>query len=190
VVRVEVPDGNPRRAALPGGQGGNGDLVEITKPHRLPGGGVMTRRPHQCESLLVRPEGQFHRLHGGAHGAARMVVDPREIGCVVVEIGRHLQALQMRRRVGQEQNLLRGRHRQPPFPRGMRGAQVRHDLLHARRLFRTQRGAEVGALRVVKDDHLRPRKDTEMPKNQASEHGRRPPGAPRPMADVTTSVSE
>jgi hypothetical protein len=49
----------------------------------------------------------------------------------------------------------------------MRGAQVRHDLLHARRLFRTQGGAEVGALRIVENDHLLPRKDTEISKNQA-----------------------
>ena len=64
VVGIEIPDRDALGAVLQRVEGGDGDVIKITKPHRVIARGVMTRRPHQaeCGQLRLTKLAQLHTL--------------------------------------------------------------------------------------------------------------------------------
>ena len=95
VVGVEIPDGDPADAALAGGEGGDGDLVEVAKSHRLRGQRVVPGRAHQGESFLFFVERGFHRGNRGTDGATGVLINAVEVRCVVVEVVGVLETFEM-----------------------------------------------------------------------------------------------
>ena len=153
VVGIEIPDRDARDTLGAGRNGGDSDLVQIAEAHRLVGGRVVSGWAHQAERSFAL-EGEFGGSQGGAHGPSGMRGNIREIRRVVVEIPGLKQPLQVGRRVGKQEGLIRYCDvRCAPVPSGVRGAQVLHATQHAGGLFRSHRGTVLSAARIVKDGH-------------------------------------
>ena len=173
VMGVEIPHRHAMGAAGARGHRGEGDLVKVAETHRLAGRGVVSRRAHEGKGLFVLHEGEVHGRQRRAHRPAGMIVDALKIRSVVVEVRRALQAGEMGAGVHRQQYLLGRDRRDAPFPFRMRRAQERSAQGRAPRLLRAQRGAKVGALGIVQDDH-----GWEEPRPA----GRTPPAADRSAA--------
>jgi hypothetical protein len=67
MVRIEIPDRDPLCATGERIERGDGDIAEITEPHRAIAHRVMTRRTHQAERALSlqRCARRLHRRTGG-----------------------------------------------------------------------------------------------------------------------------
>ena len=116
MVGIEIPDGDPLRSAGSGGDRSECDLVQVAEAHRLPGGGVVTRRTHEGKRLFVLHEREVHGAQRRADRAPRMIVDSLEVGRVPVEIRRDLQAPEVGGRVHRQQHVLGRDGRDAPFP--------------------------------------------------------------------------
>ena len=85
MMSVEIPDGNALSAVLQRILGGDGDVAEITKSHRLVARGVMSRRPHQTESALALQR-RMGRIDRRPCGPQSVLVNIRICRCVRIEI--------------------------------------------------------------------------------------------------------
>lgn len=155
VVRVGVPDGDTLRPEIfLCVQRGDGDLVEITKPHRLPCRRVMAGRAHERKRRRARRERVQRGLERRGDRATRVFGDAGKIRRVLIEVARDGEAIQVRGRVRKKERFVGdGRARNLPRPIRMCRAQVRRGFRRARGLLGAHRGAVVGAPGIVKDEH-------------------------------------
>lgn len=174
VMGVEIPDGHTAGGDGSGSVGGsaggreggreivggvNGrerDLVQITEAHRMARAGVVAGRPHEGKNRSALRDRVTGGREGGGGGAAGVVADVLEERGVRVEVAGLREAFEMRGRVREEERGIvhrsRGR-RHAPFPGSVSDAEVRGGAEDAGRLLRAQRGAVVGALRIVENEH-------------------------------------
>ena len=159
VMGVKIPYGDAGGAELGTRvECGEGNLVEITKTHRLPRGRVMAGRARERESWCAMRERVLGGSECGTDSAAGVVADAGEERSVGVKVAGLREAFEMSGRVSEEQSGVAdtgGWCGGAPRPVWMRGAQVRCGTRDARRLLWVHRGAVVGTLRVVMNQHRR-----------------------------------
>ena len=137
---------------------GEGDVVEVAKAHRGIGRGVMAGGAHEGESRGAGGEGVFGRGDRGGSGATGVVGDVGEIGRVGVEVAGLSETAQVRGGVGAKERGVgegSGGRRDAEFPRGVSGAEMGGGTGDAGGLLGAHRGAVVGALGIVKNEHGR-----------------------------------
>jgi hypothetical protein len=141
-----------------GMESGDSDGVEVTETHRGGGGRVMAGRTHERENrraMCKRVIGGGESSGYGAAGVGGDVVEERGVG---VEVAGLVETVQVGGAVGEEQGLVGdrgGRWWHAEFPGGMGGAEMGDGAGDACGLFGAHRGAVIGALGVVKDQHGR-----------------------------------
>src|SRR5216683_3038271 len=85
VMRIKIPDGNALRPVRERVEGGDGNVTEITKSHRLIARGMVSWRTHQTESRI-----SVQRLARNICGRARrlcgMIVNTRIRGGIEIEV--------------------------------------------------------------------------------------------------------
>jgi hypothetical protein len=157
VVGVEIPDGNAAGAEMVVGmESGDSDGVEVTETHRGGGGRVMAGRTHERKNrraMCKRVIGGGERGGYGAAGVGGDVVEERRVG---VEVAGLVETVQVGGAVGAEQGRVgnrRGWWWHAELPGGMGGAEMGDGAGDACGLFGAHRGAVIGALGVVKDNH-------------------------------------
>ena len=154
MVGIEVPDRDARCALLQGIECRDCNVIEETKAHRLVGGGVVSRRPHQAESALPA-QCQSCDLAGGASCARGMLKNPRIGRRISIEIRRRgAHPCDLIRRVRATDLLLVRFVRQTPFPGGMRRLEVRRAGCYPGGSLGMTDGRILGAARIVQEDHL------------------------------------
>ncbi len=154
VVGVEIPDGDARGVKfLANVAGGDSDVVEVTKTHRLLAGGVMAGRAHERKCRQPVQERNLGGGDRGTDGAQGVFGDAGEMGRVGVEVARLEEALKVLGRVSEQQALERWCGRLAPGPIGMRGAEVRRGFGDPRGFLGAHRGTVIDGARIVKDQH-------------------------------------
>ena len=118
--------------------------------------GVVAGRPHEGKNRSALRDRVTSGREGGRGGATGVVADVLEERGVRVEVAGLREALEMRGRVREEERGIghrSGGRRHAPFPRRVSRVEVRGGAEDAGRLLGAQRGAVVGALRIVENEH-------------------------------------
>jgi hypothetical protein len=116
MMRVEIPNRHSPGAVIERIECGDGDVIEITKPHRPILRRVMARRPHQAKRLLADQRATPH-LHRRAGRAGRVRVDVRVGRAIVIEvIAGEADGVQMGCGMRTLQRQAIGHRRLAPFP--------------------------------------------------------------------------
>ena len=84
VVHVEIKHRHFLDAGRTRGEGGDGYVVEVAKPHGSLLSRVMPRRAQKGE-VGFAGAGEFQCAQGAADGAARVGADVRVVGCVAIQ---------------------------------------------------------------------------------------------------------
>ena len=155
VMRVEIPNGDtltPTRERI---QRGDGDVIEITKSHRLRPRRVMAGRTHQAKTRLAL-DGCARDLHRGPGSTRGVIVNSRIRGRIGIEIDSRLtHRREVCRRVCAQQRRLVSRRRLARFPAGVARAQERHALRNASGSFHMARAGILHAPGIMENDHGR-----------------------------------
>src|SRR6266540_6070673 len=116
VMRIKIPNRNAFSRVFQGIKGSDGDVVEVTKPHCVISGRVMSRGPHETECALAIERCQ-HSFDSRAGRTQSVFVNLWIKRRVCIEVARRPSDLfHMLARMRPQYCRFTGRFRNAPFP--------------------------------------------------------------------------